>query len=288
MDREFLHAALVLAHSLRHMNNTPGSISVLIMPDPATIRLNFEAVVLLDIVRSVFDLIVHRPVFAMEGRPPIFEQEPLFLYKLWAFELEDHCERVVWLGADTLAVGPLQNAMACEPVPCGVPDMWLWGFYQFAPAMNGDIIVVEPSRWLFHELVRSYNETPTALLNDWEQGGPFDQGAINRYYKGNMTMLPWFYNVQIKAVAVDPPLRRVPDAFKESKDMWKILHFANIKPWDLNYRALNDTTWMHAFALWDRACESLQRSVPYASLLRHCPQPPTPPPQIEQSDAPVS
>jgi hypothetical protein len=268
----YLLSSLMLGHSLRRHGNTPNAKLLLL-----TTKANWSPPIA-GAISQLFDDVLTFPVHPIPGRRSAITSEREFLFKMWAFTLHDKCSTVAWLGADTLAIRDVRDVISCWPLPCGAPDLTLWKFYQLSPAINGDIVTFTPSPELYEGLIKAWAETPTTLLTNWREGGPFDQGVINRYFKGNMTILPWFYNVQPKALLIPEGGARGTDAAKLT-DMWSLLHFSNTpKPWDTTPPVPKPNATLSAdeqfrattLSLWRDGCRSLVDEYPDLKQLGPC------------------
>jgi hypothetical protein len=232
----------------------------------------------MDAILHIYDDVLTFPDHPIPGGREAVRREKALLFKMWAFTLHDKCSTVAWLGADTLAIRDVRHVISCWPLPCGAPDLKLWKFYQLSPAINGDIITFAPSPKLYDALIKAWAETPTTTLTDWREGGPFDQGVFNRYFKGNMTILPWFYNVQPYALLVSDGGARGTEVAKLT-GMWSVLHFSNTpKPWDITPPVPKPNATLSAdeqlraatLSLWREGCRSLVDAFPVLTELGTC------------------
>lgn len=143
---------------------------------------------------------------------------------LWALE---EYKRLIYLDADAIVlrnIDELKEAPSFAAAPC----MWIPNTF------NSGVMVLEPSRPVFEDMVSKIATTPS------HDGG--DQGFLNCYYPD------WFSG---------PPERRLSPAYNYQqwtyvyKQAWKtmepqlkILHFTDNKPWKLR------RPWMRKLMAW--------------------------------------
>lgn len=153
------------------------------------------------------------PIDNPNPRSALVRPEFLTTYtKLRVWE-HDEYTKIVYLDADTLVTGPLDDLLArgdFAAAPClAMPDEF-----------NSGVMVLRPSRHIFQDMVAQVATLPS------RDGS--DQGFLNRYvpdwYRGDASQrLPVIYNV--------PQFAYVLGNWNTLQPEMRVLHFVGPKPW---------------------------------------------------------
>ena len=209
----YLDGTLVLGHSLR-ANGWTGEMLALVTPDISASARQKMA--------RYWDRLIEVENIANPNPPEKFglPQFATMYTKLRIWELEEY-SRLIYIDADTVVMGNLDalkfEKMSKPPAFAAVPCMWT------PDTFNAGILVIEPSRAVFDDMMVKMKTTPS------HDGS--DQGFLNNYFHD------WFSS---------PSTRRLPAvynlhqhnyqyaaAWRKHLPVLKILHFTGFKPWEL-------------------------------------------------------
>jgi len=167
----------------------------------------------------------------------------LYTSKLRLLQLKEY-DVVIYMGTDQIVLKNIDQVADC-PTPCGVVDTLLQAMVLSTPVINGDFLVLKPSQIDFENIVNNIN-----LLWFEYRGtypfGPYDQYAINHYYLGRMTALPYeLAGLEVKAL-------------EKHQHFWNeelhVLHWASYpRPWEITKAQLKITPnqeILQAFESW--------------------------------------
>ncbi|KRG04467.1 uncharacterized protein Dmoj_GI20361, isoform E [Drosophila mojavensis] len=241
--------ALVLAHSLKRAG-TAHQLAVLVTPTVS------EA--MRDRLKDVYNVVQEVNVLdsqdaanlALLARPEL----GVTFTKLHCWRLVQF-EKCVFLDADTLVLKNCDELFEREELSAA-PDV------SWPDCFNSGVFVFTPSVDTFTKI------TEFAVQNGSFDGG--DQGLLNQYFGDWATAdikkhLPFVYNVTAYASYCYLP------AFKQFRDMIKILHFAGkLKPWLIQFNSQTKTAatpneYAHAQDLiqhwWTIFCDNVHQSL---------------------------
>eukprot|EP01120_Amphizonella_sp_Union-15-10_P005967 TRINITY_DN1847_c0_g1_i1.p1 TRINITY_DN1847_c0_g1~~TRINITY_DN1847_c0_g1_i1.p1 ORF type:complete len:410 (-),score=48.00 TRINITY_DN1847_c0_g1_i1:3-1232(-) len=189
---EYSKAALILGYSLKRVNTKHEL--VLLTSDEET----QENLPRFDLLRKVWDRIVHVSPLKIKFNKPeevvddFVERVPSFFLKITTLELTEY-DKIAILGSDYIILKNIDKAFGC-PAPCGVYDTWMWSANSKATGINGDMMILKPSKSDFDGLLDQISKIPTkelaSLADETGSGfGPYDQGLFSYYYGSRWSAL---------------------------------------------------------------------------------------------------
>mmetsp|Transcript_33966 Transcript_33966/g.55120 ORF Transcript_33966/g.55120 Transcript_33966/m.55120 type:complete len:268 (-) Transcript_33966:200-1003(-) len=221
---------LTLAYSFRNKTN--------LQPPPKMVLLVNDKV-----EESTLDLIKETKLW--DHIIPISENEKglntssTFFFKFNAFKLGGICDRVLWMGADSVVLKSIDELFKSPFVPAAAPDLHIWARQGLHVSFNGDFVLFKPSENAHRRLIHWVNGNPSPMPK--HRHGPHDQGALNDVFDDQVHVLPWYYSVLIPKVMDEGlNIQNITTSVHstewrqmlEKQDMWKTLHMASfLKPW---------------------------------------------------------
>jgi len=229
-ENNYAIMVLTLAYSFRNKTN--------LQPPPKMVLLVNDKV-----EESTLDLIKETKLW--DHIIPISENEKglntssTFFFKFNAFKLGGICDRVLWMGADSVVLKSIDELFKSPFVPAAAPDLHIWARQGLHVSFNGDFVLFKPSENAHRRLIHWVNGNPSPMPK--HRHGPHDQGALNDVFDDQVHVLPWYYSVLIPKVMDEGlNIQNITTSVHstewrqmlEKQDMWKTLHMASfLKPW---------------------------------------------------------
>lgn len=152
------------------------------------------------ILSHVYTHFVYRPFIKWPCKgPEIEEWEKQLYFRLNIFTL--NYSKVLYINGFNYFLHDPSPIFEFYP-PVAAPDYQTWVIAKYGPTQNMDFLLIKPSMDTFEDIVRfggcNYTSIPVNASDLWTTGhGPYDNGLIVKYYKGDIATLQWWWNYEM-------------------------------------------------------------------------------------------
>ena len=187
--------AEILGYQLKNFNNSIDR--VLLLPTKIQIPEKHKK-----ILNEVFTHFIYRPFIKWPNscKGPENEQwEKIYYFKLNIWTL--NYSKILYINGYNLFLKDPSPIFEFYP-PVAAPDYDTWMIAKYGPTQNTDFLMIEPSIKVFNDIVSfggcNYTSTPVNASNMWGTAqGPYDNGLIINFFKGDIATLQWWWNYEM-------------------------------------------------------------------------------------------
>ena len=187
--------AEILGYQLKKFNNSIDRI--LLLPSKISIPEKHKK-----ILKQVYTHFIYRPFIKWPNKckgPEIDPLEKLYYFKLNIWTL--NYSKILYINGYNLFLKDPSPIFEFYP-PVAAPDYDTWMIARYGPTQNTDFLVIQPSMTIFNDIVYfggcNYTSTPVNASDMWGTAqGPYDNGLIIDYFKGDIATIQWWWNYEM-------------------------------------------------------------------------------------------
>ena len=187
--------AEILGYQLKKFNNSIDRI--LLLPTKLSIPEKHKR-----ILTQVFTHFIYRPFikWPQKCKGPeneLWEKQLYFKLNIWSLNYS----KILYINGYNLFLKDPSPIFEFYP-PVAAPDYDTWMIAKYGPTQNTDFLLIEPSLTVFQDIVTfggcKYKSVQVNASDLWETApGPFDNGLVIQYFKGDIATLQWWWNYEI-------------------------------------------------------------------------------------------